>query len=100
MPELSITSKEIESVSKILKVLSNSVSLKILEMLGEKELKFRDILEDLNVSESTAYRHLAVLRDKHILTASRYEGGEVFYSVKDLRILELFNMLKEPRCQN
>ena len=100
MSKLSITDSDIRDISKVFKVISNPRALKILRILGRRELNIQDILKDLDILESVAYRHLAVLRDKHIVTAHRYNGGKTFYSVKDYRILKLFNMLKEPKCQS
>lgn len=97
--ELSLLGGEgdIERASRSLKAMSHPLRLKILCTLGDQEVSVQDIVENVGTSQSNISQHLAILRDKGILT-SRKDANRVFYRVGDSRTLQLIGMMREVFC--
>jgi len=89
--------EDIERASRSLKAMSHPLRLKILCTLGEKEVSVQDIVEQVGTSQSNISQHLAILRDKGILT-SRKDANRVFYRVSDNRTLQLIVMMRQVFC--
>jgi ArsR family transcriptional regulator len=89
--------EDIERASRSLKAMSHPLRLKILCTLGDQEVSVQDIVEQVGTSQSNISQHLAILRDKGILT-SRKEANRVFYRVSDSRTLRLIGMMREVFC--
>ena len=89
--------EDIERASRSLKAMSHPLRLKILCTLGELEVSVQDIVEQVGTSQSNISQHLAILRDKGILT-SRKDANRVFYRVSDSRTLRLIGMMREVFC--
>lgn len=62
------------------KVLSHSLSDKILPLLSKKELPVTEIYNTLKIEQSMCSVHLSRLREKGILKARR-DGKRIYYSV-------------------
>lgn len=88
---------DIERASRSLKAMSHPLRLKILCTLGDQEVSVQDIVENVGTSQSNISQHLAILRDKGILT-SRKDANRVFYRVGDNRTLQLIGMMREVFC--
>jgi len=89
--------EDVERASRSLKAMSHPLRLKILCTLGDQEVSVQDIVEFVGTSQSNISQHLAILRDKGILT-SRKEANRVFYRVSDSRTLQLIGMMREVFC--
>ena len=89
--------EDIERASRSLKAMSHPLRLKILCTLGEKEVSVQDIVEQVGTSQSNISQHLAILRDKGILTC-RKDANRVYYRVGDARTLRLIGMMREVFC--
>lgn len=89
--------EDIERASRSLKAMSHPLRLKILCTLGETEVSVQDIVEHVGTSQSNISQHLAILRDKGILT-SRKDANRVYYKVGDARTLRLIGMMREVFC--
>ena len=89
--------EDVEIASRSLKAISHPLRLKILCVLGEKEVSVQDIVECVGTSQSNISQHLAILRDKGIL-ASRKDANRVFYRVGDSRTLKLIGMMQDIFC--
>ena len=89
--------EDIDRASRSLKAISHPLRLKILCVLGEDEVNVQDIVENVGTSQSNISQHLAILRDKGILT-SRKDANKVFYKVGDNRTLRLISMMQEVFC--
>ncbi len=96
---LMVKEEDVETASRSLKAISHPLRLKILCMLGENEVSVQDIVECVGTSQSNISQHLAILRDKEILTA-RKEANRVYYRVGDARILKLIGMMQEIFCSH
>ena len=88
---------DVETASRSMKAMSNPLRLMILCKLGEDEFSVQDIVNNVGTSQSNISQHLAILRDKGILSA-RKDANKVFYKVSDLKTLKLIEMMREVFC--
>jgi len=95
--ELITREEDIERASRSLKAMSHPLRLKILCTLGDQEVSVQDIVDHVGTSQSNISQHLAILRDKGILT-SRKDANRVYYRVGDARTLALIGMMREVFC--
>lgn len=89
--------EDIDRASRSLKAMSHPLRLKILCTLGPNEISVQDIVEHVGTSQSNISQHLAILRDKGILSA-RKDANRVYYRVGDSRTLRLISMMREVFC--
>ena len=66
--------------SEILKVLGHPIRLKIVAGLMTESCKVKKIWECLALPQATVSQHLALLKNKNIISGRR-EGVEVYYQV-------------------
>jgi len=99
LSSLMVKDEDVQLASESLKAISHPLRLKILCMLGENEVSVQDIVENVGTSQSNISQHLALLRDKGILT-TRKEANRVFYRVDDARILKLIVMMQDLFCSD
>lgn len=95
--ELLTGDEDIDRASRSLKAMSHPLRLKILCTLGDREVSVQDIVDQVGTSQSNISQHLAILRDKGILTA-RKDANRVFYKVGDQRTLQLIGMMRQVFC--
>lgn len=96
-PRLLTRSEDIERASRSLKAMSHPLRLKILCVLGDREVNVQDIVDAVGTTQSNISQHLAILRDKGIL-AARKDANRVYYRVSDARTLRLIGMMQEVFC--
>ncbi len=89
--------EHIEQASRALKAMSHPLRLKILCVLGDKELSVQDIVDNVGTSQSNVSQHLAILRDKGVLRTRR-DANRVYYRVSDTRTLQLIGMMRDVFC--
>ena len=89
--------RDVETASRSLKAMSHPFRLMILCKLGEEEFSVQDIVDNVGTSQSNISQHLAILRDKGILSA-RKDANKVFYKVSDFKTLKLIDMMREVFC--
>lgn len=89
--------EDIERASRSLKAMSHPLRLKILCTLGAHEVSVQDIVERVGTSQSNISQHLAILRDKGILSA-RKDANRVYYKMVDARTLQLISMMRNVFC--
>jgi len=89
--------EDIERASRSMKAIAHPLRLKILCTLGSSEVSVQDIVDEVGTSQSNISQHLAILRDKGILTA-RKDANRVYYRVGDARTLRLISMMREVFC--
>lgn len=95
--DLMAREEDIDRASRSLKAMSHPLRLKILCVLGDKEVSVQDIVENVGTSQSNISQHLAILRDKEILK-SRKDANRVYYKVGDERTLKLIEMMQNVFC--
>jgi len=89
--------EHIEQASRAMKAMSHPLRLKILCVLGDKEVNVQDIVDHVGTSQSNISQHLAILRDKGVLR-TRKDANRVFYRVGDTRALKLLGMMRDVFC--
>jgi len=78
----------------IFQSLAHPTRITIIERLrDEGELPAGMIIERLGVEQANASQHLAVLRNKQIVT-TRKEGNQVFYSLRDPLLGEVLDLMR------
>lgn len=97
--QLRLATADIETAARSLKAMSHPLRLKILCTLGSEEVCVQGIVENVGTSQSNISQHLAILRDKGILS-SRKEANKVYYRVDDERTLRLIGMMQEVFCSS
>jgi ArsR family transcriptional regulator len=88
---------DIDRASRSLKAMSHPIRLKILCVLGDQEVSVQGIVDSVGTSQSNISQHLAILKDKGILTC-RKDANRVYYRVGDVRTLRLIEMMREVFC--
>ena len=86
--------KKTWKISDILKNFSNENKLAILCYLGEQERNVSDIMKYSSISQSQISQYLWKMKLEWILTAKK-DWKEVFYKIKDKKVLELISSLKK-----
>lgn len=73
-------SRQFHDEAEVLKILGHPIRLKIVAGLCTKECNVKYIWECLGLPQATVSQHLALLKNKGIISGKR-EGVEVHYSV-------------------
>ncbi len=97
MTKLIDKDEDILQASLSIKAIAHPLRLKILCVLGDKEVSVQDIVADVGTSQSNISQHLAILRDKGVL-ATRKDANRVFYRIGDPRTVKLVGMMRDVFC--
>lgn len=89
--------EDIQQAAQAIKAIAHPLRLKILCVLGDREISVQDIVEQVGTSQSNISQHLAILRDKGVL-ATRKDANRVYYRIVDLRTLKLVGMMRDVFC--
>ena len=81
--------KELTSISSIFKVLSDPTRAKIVWILDQHEMCVCDLAATLDMTKSAISHQLRALREAN-LVINRREGKNVFYSLADDHIKQIF----------
>lgn len=81
--------------SKFFKALADDTRLRILGLLGVREMCVCEVMIALDLTQPTASHHLGLLENAGLIT-TRKEGKWVFYSIADPKLLENLNRLGVP----
>ena len=73
--------------------LADPTRILILYSLSESPRYVNELAEVLDVSQPTVSRHLKVLRDRGLVTATR-EGNTVHYALRDRRVIQALDLLR------
>ena len=80
--------------AEMCKVFSHPKRLELINLLRDAEMSVGDLSERLGLALGNLSQHLAMMRERHILT-SRKEGNVVYYRITNPRLLEAFDLLRE-----
>jgi len=80
--------KVVKTQSRLFKALADKTRLKILALLGIREMCVCEVMVALDLTQPTASHHLGIL-EKANLVKSKREGKWVFYSLQDKRVISL-----------
>jgi ArsR family transcriptional regulator len=76
------------------KVFSNAVRLRILSVIGKREMSVAAIAKNLGVALGTVSPHLLMMKQRRVL-GSRKKGNQVFYRLANPKILRAFDLIRE-----
>ena len=76
-------------VAELFRAFSDTSRVRILSALTSKEMNVSALAEVAQVSESAVSHHMRSLRQMGLVQARR-NGKEVYYSIQDEHIIELF----------
>ena len=89
--------EDIIVAAESMKAMAHPLRLKILCVLATGELSVQDIVEQVGTTQSNISQHLAILRDKDILTTSK-DANRVYYRISDPRTVKLVGMMRDVFC--
>lgn len=84
----------IELQSQLLKAISHSKRLEIINLIRDQELPVTDIHTMLDLPQANISQHLMVLRDAEVVV-SRREGKQIYYSISDQKIIQASDLFRE-----
>lgn len=74
--------------------LADPTRILILYFLADHPRYVTELTEMLEVSQPTVSRHLKVLRNRGLVTATR-EGNMIHYALRDRRVIQALDLLRE-----
>ena len=80
--------------AEIAKVLGNPIRLRILNLIGGREVAYGALLDDLGISKANLSQHLSILRKAGIV-AVRRDGVHGFYRLTFPEIKELCSAMRD-----
>lgn len=81
--------RNIQETVQLFKIYSDVTRLRIIDLLVQEEHCVQDIADKLESSQSAISHQLKLLRDLHVVK-TRKQGKQVFYSLQDNHIKEIF----------
>lgn len=81
-------------LSYYFQILSDSNRLKIISLIGSKELTVTEIVASMKLSQPLVSHHLKALKDSNILETKR-TGPFIFYRLKNIQLLDVLGMFSE-----
>lgn len=95
---ISSTLERSKEASNYLKGLAHEIRLAAICAIGTGEKTVQELEECLGTSQSNVSQHLSKLREKGILD-TRKVGNQVYYRVKDTKVLDLIRVLSVCDCK-
>jgi ArsR family transcriptional regulator len=89
---------DVDCTARVLKAIAHPLRLKLLCQLRDQELTVQALVSRSGASQSNVSQHLALLRNKGIVSARR-EASRVYYRIGDPQLLALIMMMQEIYCQ-
>lgn len=83
-----------ELTSRMCKALNDTKRLMLLYTLGQRPCTVTELCEVLELPQSNVSQHLAVLRDRGLVEASR-EGTFMVYRLRHPRVIDAIDILRE-----
>lgn len=80
--------------ARVCKAIADPKRLMIINELRDRELSVGDLCEALGLTQSNASQHLAVLRERGMVT-SRRVGTSVYYQLRSQKIVQAVDLLRQ-----
>lgn len=80
--------------ARVCKAIADPKRLLIINELRDGELSVGELCEALDLSQSNASQHLAILRERGVVTTRR-QGTSVIYSLRGTKILQAVDLLRQ-----
>ncbi len=92
--DIKSTEKEVNLLhERICSALGDPTRILILYLLAERGMYVNEISEALKLPQSSASRHLRVLRERNLVATER-QGTAILYTLQDRRIIEALNLMR------
>jgi DNA-binding transcriptional ArsR family regulator len=91
MKRAEVEDRKLELKAKVFKVFSDPNRIRILELLREKECNVSEMIEHLNLKQSTVSQHLRLLKDCGVVNTKK-EGREITYSIRDKKVEDMLDL--------
>ena len=88
---MKITEPKAAKLAELFSALSDASRVRIIALLLDGEMSVRALAEGLNMTESAVSHLLRGLRQMHLVRA-RKSGRQVFYSIDDDHVSQLFTL--------
>jgi len=85
--------------ANICKVLGNPTRIEIIDMLGDREMSFGELLEATGLLKSNLSQHLTVMVSKGILN-QRKEGLNAYYRLTTIKVSTACRIMREVLIEN
>jgi DNA-binding transcriptional ArsR family regulator len=85
---------ELQKLEILFQTLADGNRLRILQSIGRNACSVSEIVSATGLSQPLVSHHLKTLRERSILETKR-EGPFVFYSLRDVRLLEVLGIFSE-----
>lgn len=79
--------------AEIAKVMAHPVRLRILSLIGDREVAYGELLDDLGVSKANLSQHLGLLRRGGVLSVRR-DGARVHYRLTFPEITDVCSAMR------
>ena len=76
------------------KALAHPTRLLIIDELRDGPRSVSELVERIGLRQSNLSQHLGILRDQRLVIARR-EGQTVYYSLRDARVTQAFDLLRQ-----
>jgi len=91
---MSILAQEVTQLhADICSALADPRRILLLYALAEKPRNVNDLANEIGISQPATSRHLKLLRERGLVTATR-DGANVEYSINDHRLIEALDLLR------
>lgn len=80
--------------ARLCKALADPKRLLIINALRDGKKSVGELTSELELSQSNVSQHLAVLRERGVVAATR-DGNNVFYELRDARVAAALDLLRE-----
>lgn len=80
--------------ARVCKAIADPKRLLIINELRDQELSVGDLCEALDVSQSNVSQHLAILRERGVVSTRR-DGTRVLYTLRGKKVLQAVDLLRE-----
>jgi len=102
MNSLSFSQKDIYSISKLFKVISDPTRLSILLLLQNQSLSVNKMTKALEMEQSAVSHQLRILKESRLVKAKRVKK-EMIYSLDDLHVFSILDQvgrhIQEKDCE-
>lgn len=85
--------------ARVCKAIADPKRLLIINELRDCEMSVGDLCEALGITQSNASQHLAILRERGVVTTRR-DGTTVFYALRGKKVLQAVDLLREFLAQD
>ena len=80
--------------ARVCKAIADPKRLLIINELRDRDLSVGELCEALELSQSNASQHLAILRERGVVSTRR-QGTSVIYSLRGKKVLEAVDLLRQ-----